>query len=212
MAPKRLFYEDDDVIITKPGFNVEITDDLKEQESSHGNISFIKGMGIRTAPVLEEYVNKTRLVLHEKLSYYGAELGTQQSALCNEYRTIKNEVQSSIKEPVLPNLIYILTSSLTGSILVNKRSLPLRFITPVIFGGVAFNYFMPRSYNVVQEKFKNYEKENLPDVYRNQITFAEKCQDFKNGVFEGLDNTRNQIENSVHDARVYLVDIFSDKK
>ena len=81
MAPKRLFYEDDEVIITKPGFNVEISDDLKEQESSHGNISSIKGMGIRTAPVLEEYVNKTRLILHEKLSYYGAELGTQQSAL-----------------------------------------------------------------------------------------------------------------------------------
>lgn len=212
MAPKRLFYEDDEVIITKPGLNVEISDDLKEQESSHGNISFIKGMGIRTAPVLEEYVNKTRLILHEKLSYYGAELGTQQSALCNEYRTIKNEVQSSIKEPVLPNLIYILTSSLTGSILVNRRSLPLRFITPVIFGGVAFNYFMPRSYNVVQEKFTTYEKENLPDAYKNQITLAEKYQDFKKGLFEGLDNTSTQIENSVHDARLYLADIFSDKK
>mmetsp|Transcript_5910 Transcript_5910/g.7221 ORF Transcript_5910/g.7221 Transcript_5910/m.7221 type:complete len:213 (-) Transcript_5910:2206-2844(-) len=212
MAPKRLFYEDDEVIITKPGFNEEISEDLKQQESSHGNISFVKGMGIRTAPVLEEYVNKARLVLHEKLSYYGAELGTQQSALCNEYKTIKNEVQSSIKEPVLPNLIYVLTSSLTGSILVNRRSLPLRFITPVIFGGVAFNYFMPRSYNVVQEKVTNYEKENLPNVYKNQITLAENYQDFRKNLFQGLDNTASQIENSVHEARLYLIDLFSEKK
>lgn len=211
MAPKRLFYEDDDVIITKPGFNVEISKDLKEQESSHGNISFIKGMGVRTAPVLEEYFNKARLILHDNLTYYGAELGTQKSALANEYNSLRSEIHSSIKEPVLPNLVYILTASLTGSILVNRRALPLRFVTPVIFGGAAFNYFMPKSFNDVQQKFVKYEKENLPEAYNTQINVANNYQEFRHLAKGSLNSLNQQIECSVHDARLYLTDLFSGK-
>lgn len=212
MAPKRLFYEDDDVVITKPGFNVEISDELKQEESSHGNISFIKGMGIRTAPILEQYFNKARLVLHENVSYFGAELGTQKSAINNEYNNIKGEINSVIREPVLPNLIYILTTTLTGSILVNRRSLPVRFITPVAFAGIAFNYFMPRSYNEVTKKFTAYEKENFPEIYKNQLLLKENYHESKKNVSEALDSSKKLIECSVRDARIYLTEIFSGSK
>lgn len=208
---KRGFYENDDLIDTKPGYNSKITEDLKQKEMSHGNISFIQGMGIRTTPYLEEYANKVRHFLHEKWSYYGAELRTQKSAALNEYNSIADNISSSIKEPVLPSLIYILTASFSGSILVNKRALPIRFITPILFGGVAFKYLMPQSFEVCSQRFFQTEKENFPELYDNQVAGLQEIDAYKKQLEDTNLSIKKQLQDTVHDARLYILELFSDK-
>lgn len=208
---KRDFYVDDELIITKPGINTEISSELKEQEGSHGNVSFIQGMSIRTTPILENYANQVRLFLHDKFSLYSAELGTQKSAIVNEYRSIANQVQLTVKEPVLPNLIYILTATLSGSILVSRRALPLRFITPVIFGGAATSYFMPNTFETISQKIQSYEKDVAPEVYQAQNDFISKIGEVRKEAEKGSDNLQGQLTETVHDVRVSLIKLINGK-
>lgn len=212
MVSKRSFYADDEDVITKPGFNSKITEELKEKESAHGNISFIEGMGIRTVPILEKYSNKFRLFLHDKLQLYSAELDTQKTAASNEWNTVKAQYNQVIAEPVLPSLIYILTASLTGSILVNRRSLPVRFITPLVFGGVAFNYFMPKSYNNAQNKLIGLEKSNYPDVYKQQNELIDQFNEYKKQFNQSLQQGEIELQKNIHETKGYLCDLLSDEK
>lgn len=210
MAPKRSFYEDDKFVVSKPGFSAEIDSKLEEKESSHGNISFIHGMGIRTTPILEQYTNQARLFLHEKLSYYGAEVSTQISAFQNELHTLQQEVHSIIKEPVLPNLIYVLTATLTGSILVNRRALPLRFITPVVFGGAAFRYYMPNSFEQARLNYDHFEETNFPEVSKLRQELAVLGQGYKRAFNGFIDDANIELQRSVHTGRVYLKSLLED--
>ncbi|KAK6455562.1 apolipo protein O-domain-containing protein [Scheffersomyces xylosifermentans] len=210
---RRSFYEEDELVINKPGYNAEISEELKAKESAHGNISFVEGMGVRTTPFLEQYSNKLRLFLHDKLSIYGAELGTQKSAFVNEVNTISNEVVSVIHEPVLPNLIYILTASLTGSILVSRRTLPLRFVTPVLFDGVALNYYMPKTFDTLSQRYDTFEKETFPEFHqKKQELVSENYQNVKKEVNTGISEAKIALEKVVHDARVYLKDVFEEEE
>lgn len=212
MSGKRSFYADDEETITTPGLNTQIPDELKSQESSHGNISFIEGMSIRTIPKFETQLNKLRVSLYDNLNIGTAELNTQLSAISNEFNIIKNEYNSIINEPILPNLIYILTASLTGSILVNRRLLPIRFITPVIFGGVAFNYFMPKSFNNAENKFINFEQKNYPDLYKQQLQFRENMESYKKQFKNELSDAELNLQKNIHISKNYISDLLSDEE
>lgn len=212
MAPKRSFYEDDKFVVSKPGFNAEIDPKLEEKESAHGNISFVQGMGIRTTPLLEQYTNKARLFLHEKLSYYGAEFNTQISAFQNEVHSVKQELGSIIKEPVLPNLIYVLTTTLTGSILVNRRALPLRFLTPVFFGGAAFSYYMPNSFEQARLDYNHFENENLPELSKLRQELGSLFREYKSALSGFAEDANAALQRNVHNSRVYVKSLLDDEK
>lgn len=209
---KRSFYEDDQLIINKPGFNTEIQDSLKEQESSHGNISFIHGMGVRTTPYLEQYINKFRLYSHDKLAIYEAELGTQKTAFVNEMNSIFRSVESTIREPVLPGLIYILTATLTGSIMVNKRSLPVRFAAPLVFGAGATSYFMPYTFETLTDKYSKFERETFPELHQQkQELLIENYEKFSREFCKGINQANGVLHETVHDVRTKLVDLLGDE-
>ncbi|KAK6197566.1 apolipo protein O-domain-containing protein [Scheffersomyces amazonensis] len=211
MAGKRTFYTDDELVITKPGTNVEISAELREKESAHGNISFIEGMGIRTTPYFEKYANQFRLYLHDKTSVAEAELNTQISAVNNEIQSITNEIQSFIKEPLLPNSIYILTLTLAGSILVNRRVFPLRLVTPILFGTASLSYYMPNTFKTITTRYETYEKETFPEfnTQKNQLIF-DNYYKFKQEFENQLDSANATLTDSVHSARVYIKDLISD--
>ncbi|KAL1581345.1 hypothetical protein MEM_01146 [Candida albicans L26] len=198
---KRSFYEDDEYIINKPGTTTAITPELAEQESVHGQATFIDGMVIRSTPILEKYANSIRHYLHDKLSIWTAELNTQTSAFKNELTTIKSEINSLIYEPVLPNLIYILTLTLTGSIFVRQRNIGIRFITPILFGGLSLKYFMPRTFEAISEKYDNVEKENLPQLYEQRQELQRTLKNWGNDVDQGLEQAQVGVYQAVHDFR-----------
>ncbi|CAX45459.1 conserved hypothetical protein [Candida dubliniensis CD36] len=198
---KRSFYEDDEYIINKPGTITAITPELAEQESIHGQATFINGMVIRSTPILEKYANSIRHYLHNKLSIWTAELNTQTSAFKNELTTINSEINSLIYEPILPNLIYILTMTLTGSIFVRQRNIVIRFITPIMFGGLSLKYFMPNTFKAIIGKYDNVEKENLPQLYEQRQELTKNLKQLKNDMDQGLENAQVGVYQAVHDFR-----------
>lgn len=212
MAGKRTFYADDEETITKPGFNSRISEELKEQESAHGSISFIEGMGIRSIPILEKYSNQFRLFLHDKIEIYSAELGTQRSAFNNELNTVKKNFNEIITEPILPSFIYILTASLTGSILVNKRVLPIRFITPLLFGGAAFKYYMPKSFENASTRLLTIEEKNYPELHKQQIEFKNQYSQLKKDFNKSLGDSEIELQKNIHSTRESIIDFFSSNE
>lgn len=206
----RAFYEDDELITTKPGYNTEASAELKEQESSHGNISFVQGMGVRTAPFLESHFNALRLRLHDQVSVLSAELGTQQTALANEWRNLRSKAEGLIVDPVFENLPDIVLPALAGSILVSKRALPLRFIVPTLFGGVAFKYRMPESYNNIKSKALDWENETFPEVYKQQTELSAAIASYKGDAKKLTEEAKLDLQRQVHKARAYVAELLSD--
>lgn len=207
----RSFYEDDELVITKPGYNNEISKELHSKETLN-NVSYAKGMTIRSAPYLEEQLNKIRLYTHNKLSILEAEVNTAVSATKNEIKILSDIVDDLIKEPMLPNIIYILTATLTGSILVNRRSLPLRFLSPTIFGVLAFSYFMPASYHQVQTKLAAYESETFPEFYQQQTKFIDELKSQKKLLNFNMTNLNQDLASQIHEARYKLNDFLKESK
>jgi organizing structure protein 2 len=206
---KRHFYEDDAFVVTKPGVNSEITSELEQKETNHGNISYVKGMTVRSTPYLEEYSNKLRLWLYDRLSVYEAELGTQKSSFCNEVKTVQNGINSTIADPVLPNLIYILTATLSGSVLVGRRGFVLRSLTPLAFGTAATAYFAPNTFNNITSNYEAWELQKFPEFNQQKHEIIIKNYNYCKSTFNNSISTANaQLQSSIHDSRVKLAEIF----
>lgn len=202
----RKFYEDDEIVITKPGYNTAISDDLKEQESTH-EVKFVQGMAIRTTPILEKYLNSARVFLHENLVVIESELATQVSAARNEINSINDTIQSLLKEPVLPNLIYILTFTLSASILSARRSLPLRFLAPTTFGIGATSYFMPKTFQIATDQLADYERAQFPEIYKTQSQIIKELEVQTKKANKSINSLNSELANKIHDARIYLSEL-----
>lgn len=207
----RAFYEDDEVVVTKPGHNEEISKDLKNKESSNGPINFVDGMGVRSTPFIESQMNKFRFFLHDKLSLIEAEFDTQVTAANNEFNFLKSKFNTVVKEPVLPNSIYILTATLTGSILANRRGLTLRTLSPLLFTIGGFKYFMPQSSRHIQNDIIEYEKENYPKFYNQQVEYMNQIKNSQQQLRDQGKQLDVQLLESIHKVRLYIQDIFSTK-
>lgn len=200
----RNFYEDDEIIVTKPGYNTEISPKLEDQETVHGDVSFVDGMIIRSLPILNSQLKTIREYVNEKIIIYSSELNTQVSAATNEWNSLNSKLQASIKEPILPGLIYILTATLTGSVLSARRSLPIRFLTPTIFGITAYGYYMPKTFRQTTTKLVEWENNNVPEVYNQQSEILKELTTLGSKVEETFCTSRKIMESNIHNARVYI--------
>ncbi|EGW32429.1 uncharacterized protein SPAPADRAFT_61501 [Spathaspora passalidarum NRRL Y-27907] len=205
---KRSFYEDDELIINKPGVNVEISPELKQQQLPSGgeDVKFVDGMTIRTTPIFEEYANKVRHYLHHKFSLFDAELSNLKSAFHNEVTCLKSEIHTVVQDPVLPGLIYILTGALTGSILVRNRALPIRFIVPTAIGTGALSYYMPKTYQAIGVKYERLEQDKLPEVAKQRQELIVQYQKLKQDLDENSVKARDSLESGIHDIRKFIKD------
>lgn len=206
----RSFYEDEELITTKPGFNTEINDVLKEKESSHGNISFVKGMGIRSTPYLETYISSLRKTLHENLSILSAELGTQKTAFFNEYANLQEKIDEVIKEPVVPQLVNIVGPILLTSVIVSRRSLPIRFVATAFVGGSCFKYYMPNTYNQVKGKLLDFEKETFPELAKQRTELLSTLVLYKNDADKYSASAKEDLQHQIHQARQWLENVLKD--
>lgn len=206
----RSFYEDEELVVTKPGFNTEINKDLKEKESSHGNISFVEGMGVRSTPYLEKYVEKLRLTLHENLAVLGAELGTQTTAISNEYSNLKDKIDELIKEPVVPQLVNVVGPILLTSVIVSRRSLPLRFFATSLVGGTCVKYYMPKTFDLVQHKLLALEKEQFPESKKQREQILKHINVYKKDAEKFSERTQKDLQRQIHHARKWLERVMRD--
>lgn len=210
MAGKRHFYEDEELITTKPGFNTEISAQLKEKESAHGDIAYVDGMGVRTTPYLEKHLNAFRLYAHDKLSVAAAELGTQVSALGNEFNYLKSKIDEVVVDPVVPNLVNVVFPILVTSVLVHRRSLPVRFAVSTFVAGAAVKYYMPHTYDAAKTKLVTWERESLPELYESQQQLAASLYAHKEATVEHGQYLKLKLRQQVHEAREWIQKTLDD--
>lgn len=122
---------------------------------------------------------------------------------------IKLEYHSVVKDPVLPGLVYILTMALSGSILVRRRSLPVRFVVPSVIGMGAVNYYMPNTFDALVKKYDALEGDNFPELQKERYALVEKCKELKKQADEELVQANKSLEGGVHDLREAIKNIWS---
>lgn len=91
--------------------------------------------------------------------------------------------------------------TLTGSIFVRQRNIVIRFITPIMFGGLSLKYFMPNTFKAIIGKYDNVEKENLPQLYEQRQELTKNLKQLKNDMDQGLENAQVGVYQAVHDFR-----------
>lgn len=210
MPEKRQFYGNEALVTTTPGLNVEMGSALKEQESAHGNISFIDGMGVRTAPYLEQYTSKLRLFIHDKWSVVSAELGTQRLAFWNEWAHVKLKVDDVVAEPMFPGLVALVFPVLVTNVMVTRQILPVRFLAASAVAGLSLKYVMPRTFDNVQHKLYEWEHENFPEAVKQQNQWLEQAGNYKEQADEWTVKAKKDLQALVHRARKTVIDLLSD--
>lgn len=204
----RSFYGDDEFVETKPGYKSEISKALKEKESLHGNISFVEGMGIRSTPYLESVVNQCKTFLLEKFSIANAELGTQVSAARNELRSLTNKAQDLIQEP--DRLLDVTIPTIVSAIMVNNRAAPLRILFPITVSAAAFRIAMPKTYEAAKNEVLEWESKNYPETFKQQQELLKSAQELAEQFCKARDQSKLDLQRSVHNARVYLTELWRD--
>lgn len=203
MAPSRSFYaEEKDIAFSQVPVekaSVPVEEDTIKKE-------FVSGYEVDRSSFLEEHTKVLRGKLNTQLSIVTAEYNNLRSAAKNEWDNAINKI-TSVYDPedkFLPNFNYALTIMLSGSILASKSSLPVRFITPVVFGTAAFKFFLPRTFANTCNAVMNYEANNYPDVLSFQRSIKDSLQQLEKQGCDLQRDANEQLVKLVHDVRVSL--------
>ncbi|KAK9475564.1 apolipo protein O-domain-containing protein [Dipodascopsis tothii] len=123
-------------------------------------------------------------------------------AALKEYFNIETKVTSTIAsihpttEEILPGAIYVLVSALSGTIVFRKHNVLLRsFVAPVIFGGVAFRFLLPETFNNVAQLAWSYEK-MVPEIANAHI----KASTFITENIKGAELTTRELRQKVDET------------
>ncbi|EEB07415.1 hypothetical protein SJAG_02501 [Schizosaccharomyces japonicus yFS275] len=95
------------------------------------------------------------------------------------------------KETVLPGFAYVAISWMTGTVLVRRRSLPVRWTVPPALGLIAFSYCFPKTY----QKASNYVLQKSPTGRRAKEFVSEKETQMSETIKEYADRTKTTVQN-----------------
>ncbi|KAK5132862.1 hypothetical protein LTR08_008578 [Meristemomyces frigidus] len=131
---------------------------------------------------LSTQIAHTRLFLHRyAVRAEDAVNGTLTRALALEHSFTSTLASlappKESNEKLLPGAIYVLVAAMAGSIVSRNRNILVRFVTPILTGGVAANYVVPRTTenvgNLVWEVEKKY-----PVVRDNHLRVSQGVRHF----------------------------------
>lgn len=211
--PSRSFYEQDDnlnlsPIIDTPPVNTASAKEIKKTEVNEIEVksSFIDGYKINTSNFLEKHLNTLRSKTINQLNIIDAEVSNVTSAFKNEANTLYSHIYSVYdpRDQFLPSFIYALTTTLTGSILVNRKSLPVRFLSPLVFAAVGFKVFLPRTFDNTINAIKNWEAESYPELLNYQRSFKKFLIDSEEQAKAASKDLNKSLVATVHDIRTSL--------
>ncbi|KAH0834195.1 hypothetical protein J3R83DRAFT_11507 [Lanmaoa asiatica] len=151
-------------------------------------------------------------VRREVCGYYSG-ARTQVQGVIDRWIHIEETVESRLKsfrdpaEPLNPGLLYTGISTLTASVVVRSRSLPVRFLFPPISFIGAFAYFLPRTAGRVGGWVEDLEGKYAPrvgEIRRTSVAhtsmalgmLGEKYREGKEGVGKGARSLVEGIESS----------------
>lgn len=203
----RSFYTDEDETYSTPGLPTVAQDLHPKSELTELSTINKFGNAITTAPGLQSFVSRIRETtlqyyeaFDEKFEFYTDTAKAHFGMTTDRIWSFKDE-----NENLLPDSITVLTSTLIGSIVARNHSLPIRFITPLLFGSIALKFTLPKTSDNISEGFGKIglalESKYFPDfkdVRHNACNQIEETikntQNLKNDAWNGLVKT-------VHDSR-----------
>ncbi|KAH3672424.1 hypothetical protein WICMUC_004260 [Wickerhamomyces mucosus] len=219
-TPSRSFYSNEEdpsisqIISNNDNIKSQIIQNQKDEEkpvaksNSKEIISkYVDGYQINSNNYLETQLNSYRSSIISKLNYIDAEYKNLKSASKNEFKSLTDNITSVYdpKDQFLPNFIYALTTTLSGSILVSKKSLPIRFLTPILFSIGSFKFFLPNTFNNSIQSIKNWENEELPQLLKFQKSIKSSISQFEQSIEKSGENLNQSLIETVHDIRTSFI-------
>ena len=207
-TPKKSIYDDDqesEAIAPAAGTNRPAAPAAEDLALTKSEI--VSGVTVRTSDVLEKTISKGRTWLYGK-----AEQGQQKADNAFEkYLNVEKNVTSTIaeiksdEEDLLPGSIYVLVSTLSGSILARNRNVLVRGIAPILFGTVAFRYFLPQTYENTGKLIWRFEQK-APALAEAHTKTQQQVDGLVNDVNSAVNSGKQALESGVHSARQFVAD------
>lgn len=207
----RSFYEDEKLIVTKPGVNKPISSQLEAKESTHGYTSFVEGMMVRSTPLLEKYSGQWRLFFNNRFAVIEAELGTHKTVILNKFANLKQTMDDVVKESVVPQLMNVAGPILFTSIVVSQRALPVRFATTTLVGGSCIKYYMPNTYVALKDRLAQVERDKFPEQKKKRLDFAKEIDYYRKDIIKFAHNYQEDLQRKIHSARQTLVKVCNEE-
>lgn len=205
--PSRSFYAEE-TGIDKSNVSVPVQEQYAQITAAQEPVTreFLEGHKVNRSSYLENQLQVVREKLYQEVTLVQAEYYNLKAASLNEWNNFVDTVTSVYdpRDKFLPNFNYALTALLTGSILANKRSFAVRFITPLVIGTTASKFFLPRTFDNTLNAIKNYEAEKYPEVLSFQRSIKSGLQDSENSLIDLSTRANEQLVQLIHDVRVSL--------
>lgn len=213
----RSFYQQEDEVALPPVQLESVQEQSSEQtpvtatNEATGMVSqYVEGYKVQSSSFLEAHTKVVRSSIAEKVNYVEAEYNNLKSAAFNEWNTLTSNI-TSVYDPrdhFLPSFIYALTTTLTGSILVSKKSLPVRFFTPLAFAVGSFKYFLPLTYENTKQSVKSWEAESTPEL----LEFQKYVKSFTGEVEDDVVKIGEAMNQGLIDFVHQIRTVFSSEK
>ncbi len=205
MSPRNRFYDDEETeIIRLPTEKLEASSPFKVAPEEDAPLPTAEVFHIQAPEQTQQTVKSLRQWINSKANEYQY----KSNRAYNHYTSVGNKVIKTIadlkhqEESLLPSSIYVLTSTLTGSILTRNKGIALRFISPLFFGVSSFKYLLPKTSTNIESFIWKAEKEYLaPEVTETQTSIKTGLIDFKQASINYWDNFNSCVTNQVKSTR-----------
>ncbi|ODQ67705.1 hypothetical protein NADFUDRAFT_48380 [Nadsonia fulvescens var. elongata DSM 6958] len=213
-APRKSIYDDDVSETVTPIAGTSIptsapvtnpTESVEDNNTSFIPTETIGGVHINTVPQLESYIKSAREWTVKRFTSAEDKVdSTFEKYLSTEKKVTKTILDlKDPKEETLAGGVYVLVSTLSGSILARNRSFPIRFLTPLIFGIGAFRFFLPGTYANTGKLIWRYEQE-YPEIVQAHTTTKESIEKLVNNVEKSSEQVNEALENGVRQTRRFV--------
>jgi len=128
-----------------------------------------------------------------------------------DWIAVEEQVERRIKsfksptEPLTPGVLYVLTSTLFGTVLA-RSSILLRFtLPPTLFVASAFR-FLPETTTNVSDYIYDLEKDHVPELARMQTELSRSASNGLRAVGEGWSASKRTVEAGVQKSVGWIAD------
>jgi organizing structure protein 2 len=179
----------------------------KNSEGSFIKTETIGQVSVKSSDFLEKNVEIGRKWLHGQMEVAQKQVDER----LERYLRVEKDVTSTVaslradNEDILPGGIYVLISTLTGSILARRRGILIRATAPVLFGLGAFRYFLPGTYRNTGALIWSFEQRS-PAVADAHLKVEAQINDLSSGVQSVLETGQSSLESGVHKTREFIAD------
>lgn len=153
--------------------------------------------------LLQGYVSQARSALNSGIEQaetfsekWGHKYRESERSAVEKVANLKAE-----QEDLLPESIYVLIAGLSGSIAARRCNILVRGISPLLFGGVAFAYFLPRTWNNVRQQTWRLEEEQLPTLAEKHASTQASLEDLSKQSGEVYQSSKNRVSEAVQLVR-----------